>query len=49
MKFNEAIKNWLLFDLYLAIILWAVLGTEGMARMACQFVDHEACGQLEQP
>ena len=32
---REWVIAWLKFDLVVAVLLWAHLGTEGMARMAC--------------
>jgi hypothetical protein len=44
---KEVLKQWLLFDLFLAAILWAALGTEGMAQLYCDFVNDPRCELLE--
>lgn len=48
-KLKEGIKTWLWFDFFLAVIMYAHLGTEGMAKLACEVVDHEICADLEYP
>ena len=47
MKFREAIKTWLIFDAVLAALLFWTLGIEGMAALACEFIDHENCQYVE--
>jgi hypothetical protein len=46
-KFREALKTWLLFDACLAAFLFLTLGVEGMAALACEFIDHENCQYVE--
>lgn len=47
-KIIKGLKMWLLYDLFLAVLLWATLGPEGIAELACESgVDNEVCEQFQ--
>jgi hypothetical protein len=46
MKIGDVIKSWLLFDLILTVFLFITIGSEGLAALACEVIDHENCDLL---
>lgn len=47
MKIKDAISNWLLFDLCLTVFLLMTIGVDGLAKLACEVVNHENCSRLK--
>jgi hypothetical protein len=42
------IKTWLWADFFVAVFLWATIGAEGLAAMACAVIEHPNCEELRE-